>query len=565
MADHFTGVPKTLGVPAVPMHGAGGTPNGPSDATRLLCAAAHLRPEWDKQIRVVLRAGWGEFVKQTAPKWVQELLRLRKERSELEKTAAGEFEGSKKDPQHPVVLGLDYARWVHKRVLAKRQRPVPSHGFDLSEVALSCAQAIRLGWRRQVIMLLAWLTAVLCWWWAGAGWALGTLLLGIWVACLSDRLTSQRLLREVMGLEEGGQHGPRRLFGRHDEAVQRVHGLEGQPVIPYEQEIRPGTVRYHFLGAGKVWYESNIGIDVMPVQRGSVNDQEPWGDGSAAPLRLLPSADRLLAGGDPGTGVRRFSPDDLLQHLESELTRARRPDRAFHPDNRQDVFAVATVSSERWPKLTEEQWASMVALAHDGVRSSRAYAAPKIARRALCARMVSWDGEVLGFVFVIASYENHYLRVIVRPQVVNPVHPALLAAVPQARRTGRRLLGRSMLLAVVDTGVVLKRVVKPRPSRARRPVEDRKQPVVSLREVYSRRHIDDMLQYDDARRYIAMMQGRVFAAVEGFLVDHNIDTQEYRAQITVIQNSGIINSGEMSGVQNQPGAVGSQQRTDGGA
>jgi len=43
----------------------------------------------------------------------------------------------------------------------KRRRPVPSHGFDLAEVALGCAQAIRLGWRRQAIMLLAWLTAVL--------------------------------------------------------------------------------------------------------------------------------------------------------------------------------------------------------------------------------------------------------------------------------------------------------------------------------------------------------------------------------------------------------------------
>ncbi|MFJ2262348.1 hypothetical protein ACIOKD_29165 [Streptomyces sp. NPDC087844] len=76
--------------------------------------------------------------------------------------------------------------------------------------------------------------------------------------------------------------------------------------------------------------------------------------------------------------------------------------------------------------------------------------------------------------------------------------------------------------------------------------------------MYSRRHINDMLQYDDARRYITMMQGRVLAAVEGFLVDHNVDTQEYQAQITVIQNSG-----SMSNVQNQPGAFGYSQSQGG--
>jgi hypothetical protein len=78
-----------------------------------------------------------------------------------------------------------------------------------------------------------------------------------------------------------------------------------------------------------------------------------------------------------------------------------------------------------------------------------------------------------------------------------------------------------------------------------------------------------MLQYDDARRYIEMMQGRVFAAVEDFLIDHNVDTKAYEAQLTVIlnngviNNSGIVNSGQMSGVQNQPGAMGSQQQQGG--
>ncbi|WP_189592487.1 hypothetical protein [Streptomyces massasporeus] len=71
--------------------------------------------------------------------------------------------------------------------------------------------------------------------------------------------------------------------------------------------------------------------------------------------------------------------------------------------------------------------------------------------------------------------------------------------------------------------------------------------------------MDDMLQYDDARRYIEMMQRRIFDSVERFLVDHNVDVGSYVQQTTVIlQNSGVINYGEMGSVQNQPGAVGSQ-------
>lgn len=564
VVDQFTGLQKALGFPAVPLPGLPGVDGSPSDATRLLSAAAHLRPEWDKQAPAALRVGAGNLFKRVAPKRVQEVLERRREKSKPGKAAAEEDDGAERDTQKHVPLGLDYAHWVHRRVLGKGQRPVPSHGFDLAEVALSCAQAIRLGWQLRAMMVLAWAMMVLCWWRAGADWAALVLILGYWLACLTDRLISQRMLRHAMGIDDLVGHRSVRPFRQHDAVVQRVHGLEGQPVVPYEQELRPGRVRYHFLGAGKVWYESNIGIDVMPRQRERDENQDSWNSGSDPVLRLLPSADRLLAGGAPGTGITPFTPDDLLRHVESELTRAIRPDQTFHPDNRQDVFAISIISSERWSALTDDQWAGLAALAHDGAgRSTRAFAAPKLARRALCARMVSWDGELLAFVFVIFAYENHFLRVIVRPQVVNPVHPALLAAWRQSRQIGWRFLVRAALLAMGDTGVAFKRLLKPRPARARRPAEDRKQPVVSLREVYSRRHIDDMLQYDDARRYIAMMQGRVFAAVEGFLVDHNVDTQDYRAQITVIQNSGIINSGDMSGVQNQPGAVGSQQRAGG--
>jgi len=75
---------------------------------------------------------------------------------------------------------------------------------------------------------------------------------------------------------------------------------------------------------------------------------------------------------------------------------------------------------------------------------------------------------------------------------------------------------------------------------------------VSLREVYSSRYMDDMLQWDDARRHVDWMQRCVFRAALGFLRDHNVDISAFVQQATyILQNTGVINSGVMGDVQNQ--------------
>jgi hypothetical protein len=533
-----------------------------SDATRLLGAAAHLRPEWGQRLAEERAAFTDALIKKRGPKWLQNWHQRRRDQAALDKAAdLDALEEAPKANEKFVPIGMDYARWVRTRVLKPRY-PVPSHGFDLAQVAAHCGHALHLTWRRRLLVALAAALAALCWYEQGAVFALPVLALGSWLAYYGDRVTSQRLLRLAMRHDSQSWREPPPLSARRERTVRRVHALEGQPVIPYQQELRQGSVRYHFLGAGRVWFESNIGIDVMPPNPTADEGEQSHYDSVA---RLFPSADRILAADEPRTGVKPFTPDDLLARVGCELARPIAPDRLFHPDNRQDVFPLATLGAKHWPRLSPQLWEQLVTLAHDGARATGAHQAPKIARRYLCARMVSWDGELVASVFVGFSYENHYLRVIVRPQVLNPVHPALNAAWKQAERTGWRFHLRSALLAGADTAVATWHLVKPRPARTRRPAEDRKQPVVSLREVYSARYIDDMLQYDDARRYIEMMQGRVFDAVQDFLVDHNVDTKAYKAQLTVIHNngiinnSGIVNSGHMSGVQNQPGAVGSHQ------
>lgn len=569
------GAASLLKVPAVPLYEVDGTrrvgqgPGGMTEPTRLLCAAAHLRPdraeEFAEKLRKWRRKKTKEFGDRLTPKKVRQrrLEQVAKraiagEKAALEKALDDEEPTAPKQPR--VLVGHEYVRWVRRRIAAGG-RPVPSYGYDLEAVLTACAQAERLLWLRRVITALACL--------AGGLWVLTPLaylaplvaLIGLWVAFSTDRVLAQRRLRAVIGADEGetwGAEVPRR-FRR---AVERARDGAYGEVVPYQNQIRSSGAKYHFVGAGKVWFETQIGIDVTPAKSKDGDDgQGPESENS--PLRSLPSVEELLAGSRPGEGVIRFTPDDLHAHVARELQRPVKPLPDYHPDSKQEVFGVAAIAADRWEALTPERWEGLVTLARDGVRAADAQRAPKIARRFLCARMTSWDGELVASLFVGFAYENHYLRVVVRPHVVNPVHPVVREAEKKAAAAGWAWRRRTAYLAAVDTGWCVVRLFK-RPKKSEgRPGQDPGKGPVSLREVYSTRYMDDMLQYDDARRYIEMMQGRVLAAVEGFLVEHNVDTGEYRERIMVVLNNGIINTGEMSNVQNQPGAVGSQQSAGG--
>jgi hypothetical protein len=572
----LNGAASLLKVPGIPVYGVNGTrrgdlgSDGMTEPTRLLCAAAHLRPDRAEEFAEKLRKWRKKQIKQLSDRLTPEKVRLRRLDQAAKWALAGEQaklekawdEDEPTDPKQPrVLVGHEYARWVRRRIAADGGWPVPSQGFDLEAVLTACVQAERLLWLRRGIISVACA--------AGGLWVLTPLahlaplivLTGLWAAFCTDRVLAQRRLRAVIGATEDAAWGadvPRR-FRR---AVERIRDGAYGEVVPYQNQIRAAGAKYHFVGAGKVWFENQIGIDVTPAKPKGEDDGPGSEDGNS-PLRSLPSVEELLAGSRPGGGVVRFTPDDLHAHVARELLRPVDPLPDFHPDSELEVFGVAAIAADRWGTLTPERWEGLVTLARNGVRAADAQRAPKIARRFLCARMTSWDGELVASLFVGFAYENHYLRVVVRPHVVNPVHPVVRGAEQKAGSRGWSWRRRTAYLAAVDTGWFVVRLFQRPKKGEEHPAQDPGKGPVSLREVYSTRYMDDMLQYDDARRYIEMMQGRVLAAVEGFLVEHNVDTGEYRERIMVVLNSGIINTGEMSNVQNQPGAVGSQQSAGG--
>ncbi|NGO69287.1 hypothetical protein [Streptomyces boncukensis] len=542
-----------------------------TDPTRLLCAAAYLRPnraaEFADKLKAWRRKKAKELGDKFTPKSMRErrLERLTKREAAKEKSALERLEKLDEDEpterkQPRVLVGHEYVRWVRRRV-ADQGRPVPSHGFDLETVLTTCAQAEQLLWLRRTLMVMACALSALLLLTPIAYLAPLAVVLGLCAAFFTDRLLAQRRLHALIRADKAKVwHAavPRRFRDTVDRIRDAVHG----EVVPYRNQVRSTGSKYHFVGAGKVWYETQIGFDVVAAKPSEGSDAgSEDGDGHS---KVLPGAKELLTGAMPEGEVIQFTPDDLHAHVTQELQRAVDPRPDFHPESRQEVFGVAALAAERWDSLTPERWAGLVTLAREGALAAGAQHAPTVARRFLCARTTSWDDELIASVFVGFSYENHYLRVVVRPHVVNPLHPEIRAAERTAMSRGWKWRRRMAYLAVVDTAWFVARLFKRGKESERNPAGDPGKGPVSLREIYSTRYMDDMLQYDDARRYIEMMQGRVLSAVEGFLEEHNVDTGAYREQMTVVLNNGVINTGEMSNVQNQPGAVGSRQAAVGG-
>ncbi|WP_326760020.1 hypothetical protein OHB35_25565 [Streptomyces phaeochromogenes] len=531
---------NTPSVPLGVMGGAHGQGLEHTETTWLLSAAAYLRPDSIAEFRAWQKRRRAELKKKLTPEFVQK--RLDKKQKAQKDANADEVPAK---PQPKVIIGHGYVRWVRNRVAAGR--PVPAFGFELTPVIERCTAAEDLLYLRRAVMTLAVLAGLACLRTTAAELAPVVVVAGLWAAFYLDRLLAHRRLVQMTGgsIETGTL--ARGLTRKSRRALTAVRQLKFGRVIPYVTEIRAGGPRYHFLGAGKVWYEAPIGIDVLPAQSKPENDDGPH---SAVPG---PRTTRP----EPAS-VRRFTPDELLAHVVRELKRGAAPSPDFHPDNRLEAYGVAAISAERWKGITPELWTSLNVLAEHGAQAVGAERAPKVARRFLCARVISWDGELAASVFVGFAYEDHYLRVTVRPHVMNPLHPTLRSADGEASKSGWPWHRRAWLASAVDVALVFVRLFNPGKNRRRPELDEQKGPV-SLREAYSTRYMDDMLQYDDARRYIEMMQRRIFDSVERFLEDHNVDTGSYVQQTTVIlQNSGVINYGEMGSVQNQPGAVGSR-------
>ncbi|MEV7568631.1 hypothetical protein [Streptomyces tanashiensis] len=516
--------------PAIPLaRGGDGDPSvappSATETTRTLCARAYRRPDRVEDLRREIGARWDRIRGHLT--W-QSLLRLLKRalrsvfakkrpngaaKSQKSRTAdRGTDGGSRETGKQSFLLGYAYARWV--RDWAQSGRPVSSPGADFGLISDACRKALllrrfRVMTQTSAVLLGGALSLLVA---PEAGFA--TVVLGVWLSYYVDRVLARAGVR-------------RYTLG---EIEHRSRDSDGR-IVSYAKELRAGTApKYHFRGAGKVWFESQVSIEVTPAEEGAVHVQGPPVD--------LGRHDRTFAD---------FTEDDLYVRIQAALEGARDPRPDFLPANQLETFCVAAISEEKWGALGEAEWKSLVSLAQYGGARHGTGSSPHTARRFLCARRVSWEGELVTSTFVNVAYEDHFLRVVVRPHVLHPVSEDYgeRGALPDG--SGWRWHARAALHSALDIGFALKRGPGPESG-----LEGG-----SLREAVAQEYVEDMLQWDDVRRYIGMTQRRVYTAVDDFLVSNGVDTGAYRQQTTVIYNSGVINTGSIGGdVDNQAGSAG---------
>ncbi|MFF3494669.1 hypothetical protein ACFYWS_25320 [Streptomyces sp. NPDC002795] len=552
-----------------------GAGDGLSDVTQWLCAAAYTRYDYCGDAvdfvrhhgQDVVRAGLATAVAGT---WKSVKRPFRRRRNDLDIRWPPQPHwwavAEDSDAQLYVPLGHDYARWVRRRV--SRGHAVPPQGFHLTPVLRTAASAEGLTHLRRALLLLLPGALAVVGVRAGLPWPRTAALsfAGLWFACYADRVIARARLRAAFWRRSQAWRGrqlwwislPRHRSLRVDRQPRIRDGL----VAPYGQD---GFGGHHFLGAGDPWPESAVSFNVTPAlsdeERAKESEQER---AVRLAFRSLEGASHGHAHGSGGEPDLDFTPDQLHDWVVRRLRGFLSHEPRFNPENELDVFDVAAVSADRWPHIDDPQWKSLVTLAEQGVGATGASRETKKARRFLCVRMRSWDGELVSSVYVNFAYEHHFLRITLRPHVTKPIHPALRQAIRKARKQGWRWHAKAPLNALIDVCQLAVRAATP--LNRHTPEADSDKGPVSVREIYSSRSMDDMLQLDDARRYVVWMERRVLQAVHGFLDEHGIDVDSYLKQATyILENNGIFNTGEMQNVVNQPHAQNSTGTVAGNA
>jgi hypothetical protein len=175
-------------------------------------------------------------------------------------------------------------------------------------------------------------------------------------------------------------------------------------------------------------------------------------------------------------------------------------------------------------------------------------------RHYLRVMTTSWDGQLTATVFVNATLQGHFLRMIMRPYVLAPTgielgvaddlikwNPFFLACLA-VYVTTRQFRAAAAKFKRSDS----KEGKKSRP-KLRRPH------LYSIREDYARTYVSNMQQVEDSDRTIYVLEEKIFRVTMDFLKRRNVDVTEFEKQMqNIIYNntvSGNITSGTFNNSQ----------------
>lgn len=164
----------------------------------------------------------------------------------------------------------------------------------------------------------------------------------------------------------------------------------------------------------------------------------------------------------------------------------------------------------------------------------------------------SWHGQLTATVFVNATLQGHFLRVIMRPYVLAPAVKDLGVAYEltqwnrfflvyyAVRVTARQFRAAAAKFKRSDS----------KPDMASGP-KPRRADLYSIREFYARPpHASDMQQVEDSDRAVAVIEEKIFRVTVDFLKEHNVDVTEFEKQMQSIIYNHAVNGNITSGTFN---------------
>jgi hypothetical protein len=273
---------------------------------------------------------------------------------------------------------------------------------------------------------------------------------------------------------------------------------------------------------------------------------------------------------DPGAGITKFTAEQLLEYIarhiksqgvgdEQDYGYARMPGSTDGHGTRPTVhftyglphLNVDTVVAAPLPAAKKHSLLRVsvryLEVGSLSVREDSPSAHPE--RNYMRAITTSWDGQLVVSVYVSASLQAHYLRMVIRPYVIGPIVAELKAADELAKRN-------FAFCACATAGITVRQFVAcavrmrtfTTKERKRRNGEVLRPLARSTRERYAQIFVENMHQTDDADRIIRVLELKIAKATIDYLEEHNVEIGEYEAKIIYnIENhvigGGTINSG----------------------
>jgi hypothetical protein len=192
-------------------------------------------------------------------------------------------------------------------------------------------------------------------------------------------------------------------------------------------------------------------------------------------------------------------------------------------------------------------------------------------RHYLRVMTTSWDGQLTATVFVNATLQGHFLRLIMRPYVLAPVVKELDVADELTKWNPFFLACDAVLVTARQFRAVATRFKRSdsKPDK-KSGARSRRSHLYSIRENYARRYISNMQQAEDSDRAIEVIEEKIFRVTVDFLKRHNVDVTEFEKQMqSVIYNntvngnitSGTFNNSQVASVSGQGNSANNTKNT----